>query len=117
MNNNNREQEQGIQALFPRRFILRPGVAPNRFTCRHPKQSTNCSCQGAAPPPEPTTKTTTPGTNPTTKDPTLQRIEQSYQKTLVQMLFAVRSFPEAAAAIQQILTTAPPHHQPRLPPQ
>jgi len=109
---NTNTTKEDIQALFPRRFILRPGVAPNRFTCRHPKHA-RCSCQGAAPTPPTTTSTTT--TTTTTTDPALQRIEQSYQKTLVQMLFALRSFPEAAAAVQQILSTAPPHHQP--PPQ
>jgi hypothetical protein len=111
-------QQHEIRALMPNRFILRPGVAPNRFTCRHPRH-TRCSCQGTPPPkqapPQPKSRESAP--RPGTAEAkanaeALQRIKYSYQKTLVQMLFAVRSFPDAAAAIQQVLSTAPPHHQP-----
>ena len=119
------QPESDVRALMPGRFILRPQVAPNRFTCRHPKH-VRCSCHGAAAPPPPRDpappKHRAASTNavlslsadatPASYAEAIQRIKYSYQKTLVQMLFAVRSFPDAAAAVQRILTAAPADHQP-----
>lgn len=97
------------QMLLPRRFVINPGVA-SPLICRHPKPL-RCTCHAeaaaaAAPPGGSPAYVNPPSATPKSNaklDPEVRKLDLFYQKLIAQIVFAIRAFPEAVAAVQEIL--------------
>jgi hypothetical protein len=95
--------------LLPRRFILRPGVV-SPLTCRHPKQ-VRCSCHGSEAAKAQQQPGSTPAKQTKAQAQAIRDLELAYQRHLSSVLFALRSFPEACAAVNELLfSSLPPNN-------
>ena len=89
-------------AVLPRRYILRAGAA-TRLLCRHAR-SARCACQGHQPaPPPPQSARANARTAAPAPQAQPSREQRSLEKLLAQVLFAIRDFPDAAAAVEALL--------------
>ena len=99
--------------ILPRRYVVRPGVA-SPLTCRHPRHVA-CGCHGQPAAQKPGNATR--NTQSAAADPkaaanahaeALRQQEQEYKSFLARILYTIRCFPEAAAAVSAMLQDGPP---------
>ena len=87
---------------FPRRFVLKPNVS-SPLTCRHPKH-VRCSCHGQT---TASTNATAQATNNTVPksapDPKRKDLEAQFYDVLLQIGHVLLRFPEACAAVNDLL--------------
>jgi hypothetical protein len=109
--------------ILPRLYIVRPGVT-STFTCTHPRHA-RCSCHQQPAASQQQAPAPAPAAAPATAPPpakafaakahadALRELQLRYQQIIANMMFALRDFPEAAAAIRDyVKANLPPESGP-----
>jgi hypothetical protein len=92
--------------LLPRQYILR-GEPVSPLTCGHPSQA-KCACRGNLPPAS--AKPASPAAPKRAAataahiDAAVNRVEQAYEKKFARILYIIRGYPEALAAVSEAFT-------------
>ena len=103
----------GPDVSFPRRFVTRPETC-SPFLCR-PSQHGPAGCPSHGPPatPQPASRTKA-AAQPSSEE--LRRELDEANDILARVMFTLRGFPDAAAAVSVMLVPGAPHdYSPRTP--